>query len=185
MLTIYEDAHNLRKYSQLTKMLTTCENPHNLRKCSQLTKMLITCENAHNLRKYSQLAKMLTTCQNAITTCEDAITTCKNAHNREPVLQLAKMLTSFNKMLTAMEDVLPLPPRLTAERLQHLTPAKLHLSQPCEAVPIANGHAQFSMAEKGHSILLYCHSARPVELNRDLMYTCLIVQCWDSIPNHV
>ena len=104
MLTIYKHAHNLRKYSQLAKMLTTYENAHtdDLQKCSQLKK-----ENVHNLRKCSQFTKML---QQLV----KMLTTCKNAHNRESVLQLAKMLTSFNKMLTKhlYTSVQVLSPRL-------------------------------------------------------------------------
>ena len=88
MLTIYKHAHNLRKCSQLTKMLTTCKNAHtdDLQKCSQLKK-----ENVQLAKMLQQLVKMLTT--------------CKNAHNRESVLQLAKMLTSFKKIRNTCTQV--------------------------------------------------------------------------------
>ena len=152
MLTTYENAHKSGKCLQFTNMLTTCENTHNLRKCSQLAKMLTlmtyknACENAHNLRK----------CYNNLWKCSQpriSITTCKNAH----------IFQENTKHLYTSVEVLP-------ERLQHLTPAMLHLSQTCEPGPIANGHDFPWLRRAVPFCYIFCTTRGAGPQNRDVVY---------------
>ena len=158
MLTTYENAHNL------CNAHTTYENAHNLRKCSynlqkcsQPTKMLTTCANAHNLRKCSQLANMLTT-ENQYYNLQKCSHLSENAHEK----LVHKCASSPSLCLTR-----------NAYNTQFLQCCVL--AKHVRPSPLPMG--MISMAEKGHSILLYCHSAPPVELDHRTEMWCTCLEC--------